>query len=398
MNLLLFIEGLSISWVAPNEQLLRSEDTPLESGPMSETEVSWIAALSCLGGVISTCICGLLLESIGRKGTLILTGVPACIGWLCILLARDGLALQIGRVLCGCAGSLSFMAVPVFVSEITDDRHRGQLGSVLSLSCNFGILSGFLVTSITGYYTLPCLIEGILLIYFAMIFFVADSPRYLRSKKRYQAADKAHNFYIDPLPDLELKELEKEALNPVHDTTTVRLADFKRPEYWKPILIALIGAPFTASSGIHTIITYTKQIFDKTGSEVPSEVSMVIIALVQLLGSYISTTVIERTGRKTLLFWSSLGCGLCLMTTGLFYHLMSIGVDTSSFSALPLVSLSLLFLIFAVGLASVPYVIITEILPQRVKGLIYTFCQLEILLVLILSARVSCPPPNSFAE
>lgn len=390
VNLLIFIEGLSISWSAPYVPLLMTHETPLESGPMTENEVSWIVALSSCGGVISTIICGLLLETIGRKYTLILAGIPCSIGWLCILLAKEGFLLGFGRILTGCAGSLAFMSVPVFVSEITDDQHRGQLGSVMSLSCNFGILSGFILTTYTNYYMMPILIEVLFLIYFSLVFVVAESPRYLRSKNQHDKAEKALNYYINPKPqDLELKKSGEDEKLQSLEPSQLQLSDFKRPEYWKPILIALIGAPFTICSGTHTIICFTKQIFDETGSHMSSERSMIIIALVQLVGSYTAVSVIEKAGRKTLLFFSTFGCGLCLLGNGTYYYLKALGYNTHSYSFLPLICVSLLFFIFAVGVASVPYVIITEILPQKVKGLIFTICQLETLFVLIVSARVS---------
>lgn len=386
VNLLVFIEGISISWTSPYIPLLMSEDTPLKSGPMTEDQVSWIAAYSNVGGIVSTIFSGWLLNTLGRKTTLILAAVPFAIGWTFILFATTGTLLAVGRILCGLSGSAVFMAVPVFVAEISDDTHRGQFGSIFSLSCNFGIFAGFVISTFTNYYTIPIVIDALLILFSCLIILVQESPRFHKMKGREQKALQAYKFYNSTEPPAEFVSGSKTKEN---ETESFKLSDLKRADHWKPTLLSLVIVILSICTGQFAIITFTKQIFDETGSQISSEYSSIIIALIQLIGSYVSTLVIERTGRRFLLLFSTTGCGICLFFAGLYFFVKQNGWDTTAYSFTPLVFVSLMIFIFAIGVASVPFVVITEILPEKLRGPIFTLCMLEFTVSVMLGLRVS---------
>lgn len=385
VNLLIFIEGVSISWTSPYIPLLMSEDTPLKSGPMTEEQVSWIAAYSNLGGILSTVFSGWLLNTFGRKTTLILSAIPFAFGWTFILFATSYTTLAIGRVLCGLSGSAVFMSVPVFVAEISDNTHRGLLGSIFSLSCNFGIFVGFVISTFSSYYTIPIVIDVLLCLFCVLIVFVQESPRFHKMKGRDEKAIKAFKFYnaTEPPSEFTSKDTDENA------NDAFNLSDFKRADHWKPTLLALVIVVLSICTGQFVIITFTKQIFDETGSNISSEYSSIIIAFIQLIGSYVSTLVIERAGRRKLLLFSTTGCGLCLFTAGLYFFLKALGWDTAAYSFVPLISVSVMIFVFAIGVASVPFVVITEILPEKLRGPIFMICMLEFTVSVMLGLRVS---------
>lgn len=386
VNLLTFIEGISISWTSPYIPLLMSEDTPLKSGPMSEDQVSWIAAFSNVGGILSIIFSGWMLNTLGRKRTLIVTAIPFAIGWTFVLFASTYSLLSIGRVLCGLSGSAVFMAVPVFVSEIADDKHRGLFGSIFSLSCNFGIFIGFVISTFSNYYTIPIVIDALLLLYCILIVLVQESPRFHKMKGRDEKAIKAYKFYnnaTEPTAEFTEKQIGENA------NATFDFSDFKRADHWKPSLLSLIIVALSLCTGQFVIITFTKQIFDESGSNISSEYSSIVIALIQLIGSYVSTLVIERVGRRILLLISSAGCGICLFTAGLYFFLKQMNWDTSAYSFVPLISVGLMIFVFAIGVASVPFVVITEILPEKLRGPIFMLCMLEFTVSVTFGLRVS---------
>lgn len=385
-NLLIFIEGLSISWTSPNVPLLMSDKTPLKMGAMTQDEASLIVAVACVGGMVSTLVTGWLLDTIGRKKTLILVGIPYAIGWICIIWAENVLYLAIGRCLSGFAGTAAFMGIPVFVSEVTDDKRRGALGTVLSLGCNVGIFVGFILGANFDYYIIPIVIQITLVIFFISVYFIEESPRYLRMKGKLRKAQEAFEFYNNKAVTAHNVELNLE--DDPQQEEKFKWSDMKRPDHWKPTLIAIFGAPLSISSGTFVLISYTQQIFDETGSQISSDASCIIIAFIQLVGSYVSMIAIERAGRKTLLLISTFGCGILLILCGFYYYLKNTGYDMSPINLLPLVCVSMIFFIFGVGLASVPYVVFPEILPTRLRGAVTTILVLEILTFMAIGQAV----------
>lgn len=389
VNLLIFIEGVSISWTSPYIPLLMSEDTPLASGPLSEEQVSWIAAFGSAGGILSTVFSGWMLNTLGRKTTLILAAIPFALGWTLVLFASTFTVLGIGRVLVGLSSSAVFMGVPVFVAEISDDAHRGLFGSIFSLSCNFGIFVGFVISTFSNYYTIPIVIDVLLFLFCILIVFVQESPRFHKMKGRNEKAIKAYKFYHNATDNEKVTEADTDLAADETTNAPFNFSDFKRADHWKPSLLSMVIVVLSLCTGQFVIITFTKQIFDETGSNISSEYSSIIVALIQLIGSYVSTLVIERVGRRILLLISTAGCGICLFTAGLYFFLKQLEWDTSAFTVVPLISVGIMIFVFAIGVASVPFVVITEILPEKLRGPIFMVCMLEFTGSVMLGTRVS---------
>lgn len=121
-------------------------------------------------------------------------------------------------------------------------------------------------------------------------------------------------------------------------------------------------------SGGFVIINFTAIIFRESGANIsltPNECSM-IVAFIQIVGAYLSTILVDKTGRKILLTVSSFGTGVGLTVMGLFTYLVKTGYDLSDFGWIPLTSLSFVILIASTGLLTVPFVVLAEILPQKV--------------------------------
>uniref|UniRef100_A0A336MWL1 CSON008290 protein n=1 Tax=Culicoides sonorensis TaxID=179676 RepID=A0A336MWL1_CULSO len=384
-NLPTILYGIFISWSSPNIPLLQSIETPLES-PLNDHEASWIAAVGGLGGLLSTFICGWLLDKIGRKKTLILIGVPQALCWILILTGRNGRHLLIARILGGLSGGGAFTVVPVFISEISDDDHRGVLGTIFSVSCNFGIMLGFILSTIFDYYVVPLIVLSVAVVYLIGILFVRESPKFLEMQgKNGEEIVKSSKYYTGKeIIELELNSKEKIE----KDKKTVSITDFKQPSYWKPTILSLITITFCTTSGTFVIICFTKQILDEAGSDISSDYGSIFIAFIQLLGSYCASIAIERAGRKPLLLTSAVLSCLSLTIMGSYYYLKSLGYDEiSTFSVTPLVCVSFLFFIVSIGVSTVPMVYACEILPTEIRGFIFTLCMAELWTLIILGVR-----------
>lgn len=120
-------------------------------------------------------------------------------------------------------------------------------------------------------------------------------------------------------------------------------------------------------SGTFTISSYAAMVFAATGSALPPNLSAIIMGTVQIFGTYCASTLIDRLGRKMLLLISTIGSAVALVVTGIYTYLRQTGHDVTSFNWLPVISISFYIYISAIGIIPVPYVLVNEIFPRKVK-------------------------------
>lgn len=126
--------------------------------------------------------------------------------------------------------------------------------------------------------------------------------------------------------------------------------------------------------GCFAMINYTGSIFEQAGSSLSPNMSAIIVALIQLLGSYASTMLVEKAGRKILYLTSSIGTGVGLSVLGLYINLDSSGYDCSNFKWVPVGSFSWTIFFASIALLTLPFLVIAEILPPKIRALGCNIC------------------------
>lgn len=114
------------------------------------------------------------------------------------------------------------------------------------------------------------------------------------------------------------------------------------------------------------MINYTGTIFQESGSNIDPNTSSIIVAAIQVVGVYLSTMLVDRVGRKTLLIISASGAAVALALLGTFSFLHEQEVNLMYFNWVPLVSFSFYVFISCIGVLPLPFVILAEILPPKV--------------------------------
>lgn len=122
-------------------------------------------------------------------------------------------------------------------------------------------------------------------------------------------------------------------------------------------------------SGTFAMINYTANIFKESGSDWDPHVCSIIIAFIQICGVYGSGHLVDRVGRKTLLTYSATGAFIGLTTLGTFSYLNKSGFHLEQLNWIPLVSFSTFILTSCFGVLPLPFIILAEILPQKVNFL-----------------------------
>lgn len=133
-------------------------------------------------------------------------------------------------------------------------------------------------------------------------------------------------------------------------------------------LISLMIFTMNECCGSFILVSYTTYIFAQSDSVIPDEWSAIVVAVIQLAGTYLSSVLIDRLGRRPLLLISSFGCIFSLTGLGTFLYLNQLGgYDLVPFNWIPLVTFSSLVFLAATGIIPISFVIMTEIMPAKVN-------------------------------
>lgn len=113
-------------------------------------------------------------------------------------------------------------------------------------------------------------------------------------------------------------------------------------------------------------------IFDEAGSSMSPNISSIVVGAIQVVGVYCSTLLVDRAGRKFLMVSSAFGCALGLFAFGGYDLLKHQGVDVSEFTWIPLASFSFVIFVANLGVVSLPFLVMTEVAPLKIKDIVYS--------------------------
>lgn len=119
-------------------------------------------------------------------------------------------------------------------------------------------------------------------------------------------------------------------------------------------------------SGAFTLINYAATVFRESGSDIDPNTSAIAVGALQICGTLCTIALIDRLGRKILMLISTAGVALSLSVMGVYSYLSKHDYDLQDFNLVPVISLSLVIYLSGIGITPVPYVLVAEILPQKV--------------------------------
>lgn len=118
--------------------------------------------------------------------------------------------------------------------------------------------------------------------------------------------------------------------------------------------------------GVLTMVNYAGKIFNEAGTHLNPNDAVVIVGIIQLIGTYLSTLTVDRIGRRILFGTSCLGTGICYITLATYIYLSS-RMDLSHMHWIPVLSFGGILFIASFGVLPIPYIMLSEILPQQVS-------------------------------
>jgi len=361
--------GTVLAWSSPAIPDLREGDSKL--GNITDSDESWIGSIINLGAMTSGPITGIFIDSVGRKTSMLLLSAPFVLGWLLVAYAQNLAMMLCGRFIIGfCGGSFS-LAAPVYIGETSEDSIRGALGSGFQLMVVTGILFVNVLGSFVSWQWLSLICGFVPLIFLVAMIFVPESPRYLLTKGKTAEASQALCWLRGKTSatdvEDELRIIEMSVNESLSQKTTLK--DLLQPHYLKPTVILLGLMLFQQLSGINAVIFYTVQIFKDAGSTMDSNLSSIIIGIVQVVATMVAVVLVDRAGRRILLLISDVAMCAAIAVLGIFFQLKDNDESVKdSIGWLPLISLIIFITAFSVGYGPIPWMMMGELLPPNVKG------------------------------
>lgn len=338
-------------------------------------QASWVGSLMPLAALAGGVLGGPLVDYIGRRRTILFTAPPFFVGWILIATAKIIHLVLTGRVICGLCVGIGSLAFPVYLGEAIQPEVRGTLGLFPTVIGNTGILICYVAGKYLDWSQLAYLGACLPIPFFILILMIPETPQWYLSRGRTEEARKAlqwlrgKNTKIDnEMRDIAMSDVTAEN----NDSSITEL--FSR-KYMKSILISLGLMTFQQLSGINAVIFYTVTIFKMSGSSVDGNLSTIIVGVVNFISTFIATALIDRAGRKVLLYISSVTMTVTLVILGTFFYVQDdLKMDVSSLGWLPLTCVMIYLLGFSLAFGPIPWLMMGEILPAKIRGAAASIC------------------------
>ena len=381
-----------LSVVAALGGFLFGYDTAVISGTIAQVteqfgldalQQGWYVGCALIGSIIGVLFAGILSDKFGRKSTMILSAILFSTSAIGCAVSTDFNQLIIGGVGIGVVSIIS----PLYISEVAVAQYRGRLVSLYQLAVTIGFLGAYLVNYqllgysmsnpdvSTGWWNLVFVSEvwrGMLgmetlpaIMFFIIIFFIPESPRWLILKgKEEKATNILERIYTS----------SKEALFQLTETKSVLSSESKsewklllQPGIRKAVIIGVCIAVLGQFMGVNAVLYYGPSIFENAGlSGGDSLFYQVLVGLVNTLTTVLALVIIDKVGRKKLVYYGVSGMVISLVLIATYF----IYGESWGISSIFLL-IFFLFYVFccAVSICAVVFVLLSEMYPTRVRGL-----------------------------
>jgi sugar porter (SP) family MFS transporter len=306
----------------------------------------------------------------GRRSLILLSAAVFIVGAIGSAVAADSLLLIVSRIVIGVGIGVASAVTPVYISEVAPSEMRGSLVTFFQLAVTVGILVAYLVgyafTDVSegwrwmlGLGAVPALILAIGIVR------LPRSPRWLIMQGEEQAAREALERVRPAGPeaiDLEIQEIQAST-----GPDTSRWSDLKKPAVKAALVVGIGLAILQQITGINTVIYYAPTIIQSTGIDSAGSAILASlgVGIINVLMTVVALRLLDRSGRRTLLFVGVTGMSISLFALGLAFI---DGMPQTVSTVLAIGSLMLFVSSFAISLGPIFWLLNAEIYPLSVRG------------------------------
>jgi SP family arabinose:H+ symporter-like MFS transporter len=385
-----------LSVVAALGGFLFGYDTAVISGTIEQVAVryhldsmqqGWYVGCALAGSIFGVAIAGVLSDKFGRKKTMILSAVLFSASGIGCALSNNFDQLILYRIIGGIGIGVVSIISPLYISEVSITKYRGRLVSLYQLAITIGFLGAYLVNyQLVGFATSGIklgnsILENVFIsevwrgmlgmesvpaiIFFVIIFFIPESPRWLAIKQKDSVAWRIFfRIYSGKKEaDEQLSAVKQQQERDAQSDWRLLL----KPAYFKALLIGVAIAILGQFMGVNAVLYYGPTIFKNSGlSEGDSLFYQVLVGLVNALTTVLALMIIDKVGRKKLVYYGVSGMIISLLLIGIYFL-------KGQQWGIPSVGLLSFFLLYifccAVSVCAVIWVLLSEMYPTAVRGI-----------------------------
>ena len=356
---------------------------------LDDVSTGWYVGCALVGSILGVAVAGKMSDYFGRKPVLLFSAIlfsGSAIGCMFSGTISD---LVIYRIIGGIGIGVASVISPLYISEISVSRYRGTLVSLYQLAITIGFVGAYLVNYAISEYALHMKTLGTVggfwgkyivtetwrgmlgaesvaaLLFFLILFFIPESPRWLVLKsKEISALNTLKRIYGAEKANKQVEDLKNLVQSEEKSDWKILLQPGFRIALFIGISLAILGQ----FMGVNAVLYYGPSIFQQTGlSEGDSLFYQVIVGLVNFGSTVLAMIVIDKIGRKKLVYYGVSGMMISLLLIGIYFTMNKVS------NVIPPITLLILILFYifscAISICVVIWVLLSEMYPARVRGL-----------------------------
>ncbi|KAJ6794126.1 putative plastidic glucose transporter 2 [Iris pallida] len=350
------------------------ESISIDLGFAGNTLEEGLVVSMCLGGAFVGCLfSGLIADGIGRRRAFQLTALPMIVG-ACLSASTSSLeGMLLGRFLVGTGMGVGPPVTSLYVAEVSPPSVRGTYGSLIQIATCLGLLAaifmGIPVRENMGWWRVCFWVSAVPAAFLALCMeFCAESPHWLHKRGRVaEAEDEFERLLGGPHLKSAIAELSRSDRG--DDGEGVKLSELLYGRHFKVVFLGSMLFALQQLSGINALFYFSSIVFKRAG--VPSDTANICVGVANLSGSIIAMFLMDKLGRRVLLFGSFLGMALAMGLQASAARLHFLGSGTMYLS----VGGTLMFVFtFALGAGPVPGLLLPEIFPNKIRAKAMAVC------------------------
>ena len=348
---------------------------------LSASGEGWYVGCALIGSIIGVLCAGSLSDYIGRKITMLISAAFFSISAIGCAICGSFDALVAFRIIGGVGIGIVSIVSPIYISEVSPARIRGTLVSLYQLAVTAGFLLAYLANwaidagidpsaaadaglwsrmfnaeawrGMLGSETLPALL------FLFIIFFIPESPKWLIIKGKPSEATAVLSRILGSEDEI---NAEVEATRSSSGEDKGSWSDLLKPGILVAVLAGCAIAILGQFMGVNAVLYYGPKIFSEAGFDNPM-FSTVLVGLVNFATTVLAVFIIDKVGRKQLIYWGVSGMIICLMAIGTYF---------ATGGALGNGFMLAFFLAYvfccAISISAIVFVLLSEMYPNSIRG------------------------------
>lgn len=392
INNIRYVTFLSV--VAALGGFLFGYDTAVISGTVSQVssqfslttlQSGWYVGCALVGSITGVLFAGTLSDRLGRKKTMLIAAVLFTVSAAGCAISASLDQLVLYRMIGGVGIGIVSIVCPLYISEVSPASHRGRMVSLYQLAVTVGFLGAYLMNyflldlSVDFTSSNPLLLKifgtevwrGMLgaetlpaLLFFIIIFFIPESPRWLIVKEQESRASSIFAKIYNDSSVISFQINETKSMLQSEEKSDWKL--LLKPGIFRAVIIGAAIAILGQFMGVNAVLYYGPSIFESSGlSSGDSLFYQSLIGLVNMGTTILALLIIDKIGRKKLVYVGVSGMIISLLLIGI-YFLMG---EMWNLSSIFLLICFLMYIFFTAGsISAVIFVFLSEMYPTRIRG------------------------------